>query len=220
MGGNLDIENASQAVKKGLSRHKRGTVEIIQLPLSDIIGLHPNLVSLYEDLSVPVMRKNQPGKELTVSEIRDLLSSFPLTVTRLRSGMYCIGNVRLYQIASNILPSNEKIRCVLEKGARQDILTRRALTEMLIAPACLGVHHANLTSLVAVAKRERLKALEEEKTQSLAKDQVEEEIQKLEKRFAKIYRVDQRSLREKTEPDEYEEEKKLIETELRIYPEE
>ena len=220
MGIELDVENVLPAKKKRPSRHKRGTMEIIQLPLSDINGIHPNLESLYEELSVPVMRKSPQGKEFTKIEIRDLLSTFPLTVARQRSGTYCIGNVRLYHIARDILPSNEKIRCIVQKGSPQETLRRIALTEMLIAPACLGVHHANLTSLVAIAKRERLKALEEDKKQSLGMNKAKEEMQALKKRFAKIYRVDQRSLREKPELDEYEEEKKLVETELRIFPEE
>ena len=212
------MEKVEKSKAKVSVQKNRGQRELLQVPISSVSGIHPSVLRMYEEWSVPYMRKTI-ARLFTREEVNELSSTFPVTITRFKNEIYCSGNINLYNVARIVFSGDDKLYCIVESPRPEDDLKRRALNELLIAPACLGLHRADVPKIVAVARREMVQNMRKKK-RSLLKSVLEKEKRNLENRFSKIYLTDVRHLREIMEPDEYAEELKSIVTQLRIYPEE
>jgi hypothetical protein len=74
--------------KQELSRAETG-----QIKIGDVVGLHPDLVQLLSDLSIPPL--SAAHRHLLPTQLAHLLEVYPILVTKLRDGMVCSGNIRL-----------------------------------------------------------------------------------------------------------------------------
>lgn len=161
-----------------------------QIPLSKIIGVHSVIERLFQELSVPpfrVLAKNA----LSEQQISHLLDIFPIRIVRDRKHLRCTGNIRLYQLGIQYLSPSQSIPCLTENPLTDKVLQDRAVQELLLAPAALGVRFSDIKLLAALARRAN--AAEKLTAEPLVDDAY----------MAKLYDVDIRQLRDKanTPPD-------------------
>ena len=152
-----------------------------------IVGLHPCLESLYSELSIPPFREIPP-KAITSQEVGDLLAIFPVHVTRVRSRLRCTGNVRLFRLAIRYLKDESNIPCIEEASFPEAALVRRALTELIYGPACLGTHFSDVRILAEVARR------------AIAAGRLHMADRPIEVQLSSLYGVDRRRFKEEPRP--------------------
>lgn len=128
------------------------SASIRSFALSQIVGLHPCIELLHEDLSIPPFRLI-PRKALTKQEIERLLTVFPLTVSKEKRRLRCTGNIRLFRLATHILSADSLIPCIVEDTLPERVLIRRALAELINGPACLGVHFSEIKTLAEIVRK-------------------------------------------------------------------
>lgn len=115
-----------------------------QIPLSKIVGVHPAIERLFQELSVPpfrVLAKNA----LSEQQINHLLDIFPIRIVRDRKHLRCTGNIRLYQLGIQHLSPSHSISCIAENPLTDNALQDRAVQELFFAPAALGPVHSSQT---------------------------------------------------------------------------
>lgn len=151
-----------------------------QLKIGDLVGLHPDLLQLLTDLSVPPL--GAAHRHLLPTQLAQLLEVYPILVTKLRDGVVCSGNIRLFHIAKAVFPDDEAIAVRLEEAIPHKDLTRRAVAEILFGNV-LALNHREARTMMAIADR------------ALDRNYLTGSKVQLEKLIAATFGVDRRTLR-------------------------
>lgn len=160
---------------------EEATVTLQYFSLSEISGVYRAIELLYAELSVPpfgALGKNS----LSQTQINSLLASYPIKVVRYRKQFFCSGGVRQYQLACRELPPASRIPCLIEFPSSDAEIEDRAISELLFAPAALGIRFSETRLLAAIATRANAKG------RLPTKPRVDDRY------LAKLYGVDRRQL--------------------------
>jgi len=122
----------------------------IKVRLSQIIGLHPCLQSLYEDLDIPKLRF--PSKQAKNKEFLSTLVRNPLIVIR-DSRLRCIGKVRTYFAAKEVLDPETEIYCIELFNLTETQIMSDFLQEYFFDPALFGYHTTDIKRVAETARR-------------------------------------------------------------------
>lgn len=153
------------------------------IPLAQISGLHPDLLQLLQDLSIPPLRQIPP-KILAWNRLASLLEVFPIVITRDGKNIWCTGNVRLFhQLFISAVPLQTEIPCREENALLSDKLKQRGLNEILFGAASLGMHSSDARTIMAISRR------------AIKLNQLDLTEGNAEKLISAIYGVDRRTLK-------------------------
>ena len=153
------------------------------IPLAQFSGLHPDLLQLFQDLSIPPLRQIPP-EILAWDRLASLLEVFPIVITRDGKNIWCTGNVRLFhQLLASGLSSQTPIPCREEPAMSTEQLKRRALDEILFGAASLGMHTGDAKTIMAISRR------------AIKLNQLDLTENNAEKLISAIYGVDRRTLK-------------------------
>ena len=105
--------------------------EMVELPIEKIYAVHPEVKSLATSQS----NLDYLLDSVTLVDADYLLlflKLHPVTVVREQGKYYCIGQLRLLQVARTILPANTAITCQLLQQAQADNIKSIAMTDFYL----------------------------------------------------------------------------------------
>lgn len=113
-------------------------IELIELRLGDITDLHHCLAQLEDDLSLPSFCTPRQAS-FTSAGLLNLLNNLPISVVATNKSYRCVGNIRLYRLATKLLPPDTMVPVIVIKNrcSKHEIITRY-LAELFLLPAA---HH-------------------------------------------------------------------------------
>lgn len=156
---------------------------------SRLTSLHPCLELLYAELSIPPFRQVS-AKAITRQGVEDLLDLFPIRVSSEKRRLRCTGNIRLFRLANIYLPDDANVPCIIEDPLPENVLIRRAVSELIYAPACLGSHFSDVKILADIARR------------AIAAGRLAKPDRAIEAFLSDLYGVDRRQLKGKFTQEE------------------
>lgn len=115
-----------------ISRPQAST-ETNALKLGDITGLHPKILELESEHGIPpfVLIDSQ---DLTPDSVLTLLQLRPIICRSRGDCIYCIGNIRLYQLALQFLAPNQSIPVRMSSKRSLKEIEKIFIAERLILP--------------------------------------------------------------------------------------
>ncbi len=122
-----------------------------ELPLSSINGLHPSLTALRARLSIPPLG-SVCATAVDTRSLRHLARITPIRVTQRRTDYVCTGNVRLYNALRAAIPEHAIVPVLVDRQRPLRDLHDEHLTELLLMPALVGLHTADIVRLFRLAK--------------------------------------------------------------------
>jgi len=184
---NTDSAGITQRLPKPASVN-RDTQQVLDIPIEDIVGEHPEIEALTRELSLPPFYL-PPDCLLTANTLHLLTSRYPVTVVKQKASKngpqetryLCTGHLRLFRWCKAYLGPKSVIPVIVRTRLRPEIIRENYLLELLIVPALLGAPPKSLKLLASAWVRA-------DKQNQLDKLVSSTGI----KTFAKLYGVDRR----------------------------
>lgn len=122
-----------------VKKHQK-IIEYVEIHISEIVDIHPTIKDLEKNWAMPPF--TPPLLDSLCPEgVVFMLKNLPICVTQCKSGYQCIGNIRMYRLARNLLDPKEKITAAITRfRLKKDEIHQRYLAEFFLLPA---IHHLN-----------------------------------------------------------------------------
>ena len=129
-------------------------LQVLEIPLEDIVGEHPEISTLAKELSLPPYHL-PPFDLLTENALQQLASLSPITVVKQKpkkndpqdTKYLCIGNLRLFRWCKAFRGPKTVIPVIVNPWLRPEAIRENHLLELLIMPPLLGVPPKGLEPL-------------------------------------------------------------------------
>lgn len=124
---------------------------LLNLALDKIKGIHPSINLTLDELNIPPLKLPSKLANGLDRECLSLLSRKPPIVFR-DTQLWCIGNLRSFQIAKNFLDSKDKIHCIELFNLSDPQIIDEFLIEFFYDPAVFGIHASDLAIMVEATR--------------------------------------------------------------------
>ena len=125
---------------------------LVNLPLDKIKGIHPSIKLALQELDIPPLKLPSKMANELGRERMSLLARKPPIVLR-GTQLWCVGNLRSYQLAKNFLGLKDQIRCIEIFDLSDAQIVDEFLIEFFYDPAIFGIHASDLSIVVQAARR-------------------------------------------------------------------
>jgi hypothetical protein len=135
---------------------KKVLQQVLDIPLEDIVGEHPEIETLTKELSLPPLYL-PPDCLLRANTFHLLTSCYPITVVKQKTSKnnpqetkyLCTGHIRLFRWCKAYLGPKSVIPVIVRTRLKHDIIRENYLIELLIVPALLGAPPKSLKPLAS-----------------------------------------------------------------------
>jgi hypothetical protein len=136
--------------KASASEPKREPI-LINLNLDKVKGIHPSIRLALEELNIPPLKLPSKLAYGLDRECLSLLPRKPPIIFR-NTQLWCIGNLRSYQIAKYFLDAKAQLHCIELFNLSDEKIVDDFLTEFFYDPAIFGIHASDLEIVVQAAR--------------------------------------------------------------------